>query len=163
MDEYQHFERFSMENDFSGGQWIGGEFYYKKRKEKRNQTRDEALYGVFEESDSDADDRSRKRRRDVMKRSDLSKPVNFISTGSVMPSEEIEKKAEDGDREGFRPGLGSAGTSGLGFKIDSMRDEEEEEEDLLPSAFGKRIKEAAEKRERERERRDSSYVLVYPM
>lgn len=28
MGEPEGFEPFSMDNDFEGGQWIGGEFYY---------------------------------------------------------------------------------------------------------------------------------------
>lgn len=139
-----------MDNDYVGGQWIGGEFYFKKRKEKRNQTRDEALYGVFDESDSDADDHSRRKRRDIVKKGDLSKPVNFVSTGIGKPSEEIDKLNEEDAAEGFKPGLGSGNTSGLGFK--GAPQDDAEEEDLLPSAFGKLIKEGAERRERERER-----------
>lgn len=156
MDEYQHMERFSMENDYSGGQWIGGEFYYsKKRKEKRSQTRDEALYGVFDESDSDADEASRRKRRDIIKKGDLSKPVSFVSTGTVMPSEEIDKEQEeDPSADQRKPGLGSGSTSGLGLGLGFTGSslEDAEEEDLLPSAFGKRIKEGAERREKEREK-----------
>ncbi|KAJ7548947.1 hypothetical protein O6H91_07G034300 [Diphasiastrum complanatum] len=64
-----------------------------------------------------------------------------------MPSDEIDKNVEEEEVE--RPGLGAGAGAGLGFKPKPQG--EEEEEDLLPSAFGKRIKEAAERRERERE------------
>eukprot|EP00250_Pteridium_aquilinum_P004547 c14751_g1_i1 orf=276-638(+) len=119
MDEYQHMERFSMDNDYSGGQWIGGEFYFnKKRKEARSQTRDEALYGVFDESDSDADDSSSKRRRrgDIIKKGDLSKPVSFVSIGTFKPSEEVDRVEEEDASADQNPkaGLGSAGL-GLGL------------------------------------------------
>lgn len=56
MDDYQEMEKFGMENDFQDGQWIGGEFYYKKRRDKRTQTKDDVLYGVFASGDSDSDD-----------------------------------------------------------------------------------------------------------
>uniref|UniRef100_A0A0D6QRZ5 G-patch domain-containing protein n=1 Tax=Araucaria cunninghamii TaxID=56994 RepID=A0A0D6QRZ5_ARACU len=155
MDEYQHMERFGMENDYEDGQWIGGEFYYKKRKEKRSQTKKEVLYGVFDESDSDAEESSSKRyRRDVIKKGDLTKPVNFVSTGTVMPSEEIDKKADEkNDGDESRPGLGT--NAGLGFQENETR-VEEHEHDFLPTAFGRIIKEGVERRERERERSKTS-------
>ncbi|XWS57996.1 hypothetical protein CRYUN_Cryun09bG0221000 [Craigia yunnanensis] len=168
MDEYQEMERFGMDNDFEDGQWINGEFYYKKRKEKRTQTKDDVLYGVFA-SDTDSEDdgsASRKRRKEFGKKPDLTKPVNFVSTGTVMPTQEIDKnsKAEndnnffDDNENDSRPGLGSSG--GLGFdgnyslqKSDGNVDGDEDgEKSFLPTAFGRKIKEGAQRREKERER-----------
>jgi len=41
-----------------GGEFIGGEFYYRKKRSKRQQTEEDRLYGVFAEgSDSDEDRR----------------------------------------------------------------------------------------------------------
>lgn len=173
MDEDQEMERFGMENDYEGGQWIGGEYYYKKRKEKRTQTKDDVLYGVFADSDDDDDDYpSRKRKKDFSKKADLTKPVNFVSTGTFMPNQEIDNKSkEQNEKDGYvsedRPGLGlgfgmgSAGTSGsgLGFNSGSAangsdRNDSDENDDnnFLPTAFGKKIKEGAMRREKERER-----------
>ncbi|KAL1293380.1 hypothetical protein AAHE18_19G068400 [Arachis hypogaea] len=80
MDEDQEMERFEMDNDFEEGQWINGEFYYKKRKEKRTQTRDDVLYGVFAGSDDDDDDdySSKKLRKDLSKKQDLTKPCSKV-------------------------------------------------------------------------------------
>ncbi|BFI30199.1 tuftelin-interacting protein 11 [Marchantia polymorpha subsp. ruderalis] len=150
MDEYQHMERFSMENDYTDGQWVGGEYFYRKRKEKHNQTKEEALYGVFEESDSDEDSSKRRRRGDLMKKSDLTKPVAFVSTGIVQPAEEAEKvAADDEEAQAERPGLGSGSS---GFKAAMARNDEDEDQDLLPTAFGRQILEAAERRQRQKEK-----------
>ncbi|KAG9448584.1 hypothetical protein H6P81_008549 [Aristolochia fimbriata] len=159
MDEYQHMEKFGLENDFEDGQWIGGEFYYSKRKEKRTQTKEDVLYGVFADSDSEAEDLSRKR-----KKADFSKPVSFVSTGTVMPNEEIDKsnaleEKEGQDRMGQGLGFGVSGR-GLGFGKDSSAQREtvddnntiEDDDDFLPTAFGRRIKEGAQRREKEREK-----------
>ncbi|KAA0066331.1 septin and tuftelin-interacting protein 1-like protein 1 [Cucumis melo var. makuwa] len=176
MDDYQEMERFGMENDYDDGQWIGGEFYYRKRKEKRSQTKEDVVYGVFatgSDSDSDGDgfsSRKRRKDRDLSRKPDLTKPVNFVSTGTVMPNQEIDRISKDGDTDNVdddHPGLGlgsSTSGSGLGFNSSisdrnpngfkengSNVDGDEDGDDLfLPTAFGKRIKEGAERRERER-------------
>ncbi|XP_077243909.1 septin and tuftelin-interacting protein 1 homolog 1-like [Tasmannia lanceolata] len=157
MDEYQNMERFGMENDYEDGQWIGGEFYYRKRKEKRAQNKEDVLYGVFADSDSDVDDSSsKKRRRDLSKKSDLTKPVNFVSTGTVMPDQEIDKNSEENGEEKAGLGLGFQGV-GLGFGKDSSMKKDEgeevnEDDEFLPTAFGRMIKEGAQRRERERDK-----------
>ncbi|KAL1293286.1 hypothetical protein HN51_053940 [Arachis hypogaea] len=176
MDEDQEMERFEMDNDFEEGQWINGEFYYKKRKEKRTQTRDDVLYGVFAGSDDDDDDdySSKKRRKDLSKKQDLTKPVNFISTGTFMPNQDVvdnnRDSKEHGEKDGYvsedRPGLGlgmgSASTSGAGLGFTSSNGDRNngsdeniddgDDHNFLPTAFGKKIKEGAMRRERERER-----------
>nr|POE80415.1 septin and tuftelin-interacting protein 1 like 1 [Quercus suber] len=162
MDDYQEMEKFGMENDYEDGQWINGEFYYRKRKEKRSQTKEDVLYGVFADSASDSDDYSsskkRRKNRDLHKKPDLTKPVSFISTGTVMPTQEIEENSKE-DIADDRPGLGLGfnSGSGLGFgsgtngvRRNEEEEAEEEEEEFLPTAFGKRIKEGAMRREKER-------------
>ncbi|KAK8628065.1 hypothetical protein V6N13_063777 [Hibiscus sabdariffa] len=162
-------ERFGMENDFEDGQWINGEFYCKKRKERRTQTIDDVLYGVFaSDSDSEHDgySSSRKKRKEFGKKVDLTKPVNFVSTGTVMPTQEIDKNSKvendnnvpDDNENDSRPGLGSG--VGLGFSgIDTKQKndvnvggDEDDDSSFLPTAFGRKIKEGAKRREKERER-----------
>ncbi|KAG6498958.1 hypothetical protein ZIOFF_038711 [Zingiber officinale] len=74
----------------------------------------------------------------------ISKPVQFVSTGTVMPSQEIKRDPrEEGDRSAGVPNSGQGLGYGLGFQ--SSRKETEgvvdEDEDLfLPMAFGRKIK-----------------------
>ncbi|XP_056159283.1 septin and tuftelin-interacting protein 1 homolog 1-like [Syzygium oleosum] len=138
MEEDQEMERFGMDNDYDDGQWIDGEFYYRRRWEKRAQTKDDVLYGVFASGDSDSDyDESSKRKRrknkDLLGKADLSKPVNFVSTGTVMPNREID---ENSKRENVRM------TSLLPWTRIG-REKEGEKESFLPTAFGRKIKEGA--------------------
>ncbi|XP_060199510.1 septin and tuftelin-interacting protein 1 homolog 1-like [Lycium barbarum] len=158
MDDYQEMERFGMENDYEDGQWINGEFYYGKRKEKNKvQTKDDVLYGVFASGDSDSDyegSSSKKRKKGgLSSKADLTKPVSFVSTGTVMPNEEIDLNSKEENDEKLIEEESNKG-SGLGFgtnssSIDSNADEIES---FLPSAFGRKIKEGALKREKEREK-----------
>jgi tuftelin-interacting protein 11 len=171
IDEDQEMENFGTEKDFEGGQWVNGEFYFRKRREKaRTQTKDDVIYGVFGDSEDYHDDgySSKKRRKDFGRKQDLTKPVNFVSTGNFMPDkdnvDENLKEQDDGeeDRPGLGLGFGSASISGsgLGFNAGrgvngSDRNEESDENDnrddkFLPTAFGKMIKERAMKREKER-------------
>lgn len=167
MNDDQPYMRFGVEEDYEDGQWIGGEFYASKQVKKRNQSRDEALFGVFAESDSDEDGGRKKRKKDGNGggKADFTKPVNFVSIGNVVPTEELSKKEkEDRDRErereemenvgAVRLGLGSFERAGLGLgfgmKDDRVQgeevEEEDEEDDVLKSAYGQRILERAEKR-----------------
>ncbi|XP_059625122.1 septin and tuftelin-interacting protein 1 homolog 1 [Cornus florida] len=183
MDEYQEMEGFGMDNDFEDGQWIGAEFYYRKRKDKHLQTKDDVLYGVFaSDSDSDDDDYQRgkkQRRKDSKKAYDLTKPVNFVSTGTVMPDQEIDRNSkeeldnaesvpmEEDEEEDPKPsglGFGSTnlGSSGLGFHLGKSSkkksqsgnaDDDDEDNEFLPTAFGRKIKEGAQqRRDKEREK-----------
>ncbi|XP_076959608.1 septin and tuftelin-interacting protein 1 homolog 1-like [Bidens hawaiensis] len=167
MDEDQEMERFGMENDYEDGKWIDGEFYYGKRKEKkRHQTKDDALYGVFDYSDSDSEGGSckNKRKKDFSKTQDYSKPLNFVSKGVVMPTEEInqnskENNEKDDQVDGGMPGLGfgASGSAhsglGLGFGSKNASSAKEEandtSEDFLPTAFGKQFKERVRQRREE--------------
>ncbi|KAI5665047.1 hypothetical protein M9H77_24370 [Catharanthus roseus] len=164
MDDHQEMERFGMENDYEGGQWIGGEFYYKKRKEKPVQTKDDVLYGVFASGDSDSDyeglgsSRKRRKDKDLYRKPDLTKPVNFVSTGSVMPNQEIDRNTkeenqavEEDDR--MPSGLGFAPSSSSKSNLEEDGGIKEDANDFLPTALGKKIMEGALlRREREKEK-----------
>ncbi|KAL2545635.1 Septin and tuftelin-interacting protein 1-like protein 1 [Forsythia ovata] len=171
MDDYQEMERFGMENDYDEGQWIGGEFYG-KRKQKATQTKDDILYGIFASGDSDSDSYegsgSKKRRKDLSKKPNFTKPVNFISTGTVSPNQEIDHNSLEENKvveeDGMRPaGLGLGSSAGLGFDSVSSKNamddggytqaDQDEDNDFLPTAFGKKIMEGAQlRREKEREK-----------
>ncbi|KAG8092916.1 hypothetical protein GUJ93_ZPchr0012g20755 [Zizania palustris] len=143
-EDAEGMDRFDMDGDFEGGRYgRDGEFYYERRRERAPQTRNDVLYGVFAESDSDSENdagnrrRRRKRRRDDSE-PDFSRPVQFESAGKFMPSKEPEPEE--------RPGLGTAAGS-------SSAAAEEDEDGLdLPTAFGQRIVEGARARREERER-----------
>eukprot|EP00899_Mesostigma_viride_P003224 jgi/Mesvir1/12902/Mv05927-RA.1 len=156
MDEEQHYERFDVDNDYEDAEFIDGELFYGKKREKRKWSKEDATYGVFLDSGSDSDDG--RRRRGGKKKEDLTKPVGFVSSGTIDPSLNSEKGQETRaglgsapSGSGARAGLGMGAPPGLGFApaksaaADAPREDEEEEE-LLPTAFGKRVKEAAEKR-----------------
>ncbi|BFG31167.1 hypothetical protein CerSpe_174410 [Prunus speciosa] len=173
MDDYQEMERFGMEKDYEDSQWICGEFYYRKCKDKHVQTKDDVLYGIFSTDSYDAKDNegSRKRRKD--QKVDLTKPVNFVSTGIVLPNQEKDKnlKQQNDDLSASSVGtsglgFGAATGSGLGFNnlnsglglnnsnLDHTGGRRKMRNDttFLPMAFGKKIKEGAERRQKEREK-----------
>ncbi|KAL5721081.1 hypothetical protein ACHQM5_013687 [Ranunculus cassubicifolius] len=167
MDEYQHMEKFGTENDYEDGQWIGGEFYSKRKERnssRNHQSKDDVLYGIFADySDSDDEDGSssrKKRRKDSSsKKYDLTKPVNFVSTGTVMPNQELNRDmdVDNGEKiEGDDDGSSSRGGLGLGFGSSSGKkdliDGDDGEEEFLPTAFGKKIREGVQRREKEREK-----------
>ncbi|GJN35479.1 hypothetical protein PR202_gb24262 [Eleusine coracana subsp. coracana] len=82
-EDAEGMDRFDMDGDFEGGMFgRDGEFYYRSRRERAPQTRDDALYGVFAEGDSDYDSdddegsrrRGRRKRRRDGSEPDLTKP-----------------------------------------------------------------------------------------
>lgn len=157
-------ESFGTEKDFENGHWGNdGEFYGKRRDKRPAQTKDDVLYGVFASGDSDSSDGgggSRKRRKELSKKAtDFTKPVSFVSIGTVMPTQEIDRNTKE-DNSNNGSGLGFASSSGLGFgangaDVDMQEEEEEDdadEDNFLPTALGKKIKTAAQqRRDKERE------------
>ena len=85
--------QFSVDNDFEGGKWINGEFYYSKKKGGARQSKEDQLYGVFQDASSgddsggDSDEgalarRKRQRRHEIVPAK--SRPVMFVP-GSAQP------------------------------------------------------------------------------
>lgn len=155
-EEAEGMDRFDMEGDFEGGRFgRDGEFYYRSRRERAPQTRDDAIYGVFAEGDSDYDSEDdegsrrrgrRKRRRDGGGEPDLTKPVQFVSTGNFMPTQEPEADAEQ------RPGLGRAAAAAADKEAEAEAEQDDEgDTEMLPTMFGK-IREGARARQEEREK-----------
>ena len=201
----QDYERFDVDNDYEGGEWVEDEFFYRNKRRKRSQTRDDQIYGVFAEGGSSSDEggkgrRGKRRGGGGESRQDFTKPVGFIG-GGVMGNagksddaldvededdlsgdgggkwqamEREEEGAEDFNgvgRGGLGLGFGGGGGlgfsgGGLGFQPDGgggigmhqqashgKKKEEpsggeiaEDEDGFLPTAFGRRIKAAAEQR-----------------
>ncbi|KAG6536246.1 hypothetical protein ZIOFF_001297 [Zingiber officinale] len=131
----------------------------KSKKERPGQTRDDAINGAFSTASSDSDSdgggrRWRQRRKgDFISKADLSKPVQFVSTGTVMPSQEVKRDPqEEGDRSTGVPSSGHGLGYGLGFQSNRKDMEDAEDEDgFLSTAVGRRIKEGAQRREKEKE------------
>ena len=102
---------------------------------------DDATYGVFAESDLYSDDSSgggrrtrRRMDRDSGKDADVTKPVNFVSIGTVMPNQEVVRDRSDE--------IDSEDNVINRFDVNVN-----EEDNLLPGAFGKKIAEGAKMRE----------------
>lgn len=131
-DDYEGLDRF--EGDYEGGKWIDGEFYYSRKKERPVQSRDDSLYGVFAtggSSDSDSDTgrrRGKRRRGDVIgSKGDLTKPVQFVSTGSYMPSQDNEENGNAKNKEEQEEGSAGRGLGfGLGFNSGEKNEGQED-------------------------------------
>ena len=90
-DDGKNYERFDVDNDFEGGQWVGDEYFYSRKRAKRQQTRDEQLYG-YQSDDSDGETRRAKRRERVP--ANYTKPVGFVSSGVVTSSDDKPQDVE---------------------------------------------------------------------
>ena len=96
----QDYERLDVDNDYEGGEWVEDEFFYRNKRRKRSQNREDAIYGVFAENDSDGSDggggggRGRRRREaPERKKQDYTKPIGFVGGG-------VMKQGGDAEEEG---------------------------------------------------------------
>ncbi len=123
-DEFQHYERFDMDNDYEGGEWVNGEFYYRNKRQKRMQSKEDQIYGVFAEDsdDSDGDRRGRRRDRDRGDR-DYTKPVGFVSSGKVV-QDTTNQDEQDEDPSDRARTFGPAKRPGSEGPEDEMEEEE---------------------------------------
>ena len=119
MDEDQRYERFDVDNDFEGGQWIGGEYFYTNAKKRRVQTKEEQLYG-YESDNSEDEGRHRRGKGGGKKAADYTRPVGFVSSGVVRSTDDKERDVEAAEHT-ISAGLGDGptgqqnGGGGLGF------------------------------------------------
>ena len=139
MDEEQQYERFDMDNDFEEGSFIDGEFIYGRKRQKKAQTKDDQLYGIFADGDSDSDGGGRKRGK-PREKADYSRPVEFISTGLAAGSQPAAQKAVGPEpaAETTAPRSAGLGSKPAQSADADSEDEEEGQASLLPGAFGKR-------------------------
>lgn len=152
MDEEQEYEAFNVDNDFEGGEWIDGEFYFKSKRRKRGQTKDEQIYGIFAGDASDSEDDGHGRRGlGISRRAKLTKPVGFVEGGLMN-----NQKTSSPERMPETDGHGGGSANGLGFENvhpstlqsspspkEKQVETNEEEDYNLPTAFGRRIWETA--------------------
>lgn len=47
---------FNLDADYEGGQWIGGEFFYQNERKKRKTTKEDHIYGVFNEGEEEEEE-----------------------------------------------------------------------------------------------------------
>ena len=136
MEEDQQYERFDMDNDYEGFTTYGTESFYSRKKQKKLQDEDDRLYGIFQ-GDSDSDEDGRRRRRRPREKDDYAKPVSFVSTGRNVEGSD----ARDSDKALLEESkaVPAATAAGLGFRpAQAAPENDDEEEAVLPSAFGKR-------------------------
>ncbi|GMH41867.1 hypothetical protein BSKO_09777 [Bryopsis sp. KO-2023] len=145
MEDDEQYVRLNMDNDYEGGEWIGGEFFYRSKRQK-TQTEDDKLYGVFAGNDSSDDERRGRGPRKPL--ANYSKPVAFVSTGRMQTdtTEEKESGAEVVKKEDSGDDVQTIGP----MKPPKEESSDMEVEDgVLPTALGRRIRDAAAKRHRE--------------
>ena len=112
-EDEQNRMRFTDQDDFTGGQWINGEYYYEEQKQGRHQSKSQQLYGIFA---GDSDDESSgkgggkgRHRGGGRGKPDYTKPLAFVSgKGSKKPNNgDLNSAAGNGSNA--RAGLGTSG------------------------------------------------------
>eukprot|EP00960_Hanusia_phi_P010579 310160-Hanusia_phi.AAC.1 len=157
--------RFSVENDFEGGEFgEDGEFYALGQKKGKRQSKNSAIYGVFHESSDDEG-------RGGSKKS-YTAPLGFVSgglKGSELKGEEKDEDdgsdgsymSDDGD-EDQHVGLGARRRFGKKHKKEEEEEGEGEErvpqrESELPTSFGAQ----KEKEEKKPASKDVDYESLH--
>ena len=90
----------NVDDEYEGGQWVDGEFYYqqKKTRPQRAQSKAEAIYGVWAEDADDEEDNERRAAKQSKRRDEE------LIKDDEQPEEEVEAAA--GGRRGL--GLGAS-------------------------------------------------------
>jgi len=128
----------NVNDDYVGGQWINGEYFYESKVEKDVQSREDAIYGIFSQGMASKAQPSSSRRKQNGRSKDIFGGIAFISSGVIKGSKDKEREerekeakkkakaqakaalADDLDDErpmlgsGSRPGLGASSRPGLG-------------------------------------------------
>lgn len=145
------------DHDYEDGQWIGGEYFASGKRQKRGQTREEQIYGVFADSSGDEADRGRKRGPfggDGVKK-DYTKPVGFVSSGIRPGDDQKKQEVDDPDARpsfatdppstsglGAAPARGGLGAgSGPSFQRSgraAAQHSDDDDDKVLPTALGQR-------------------------
>lgn len=164
MDEYQDYAKFDEngERDWEDGQWIDGEFVSRGLKRGRQQSKDDAIYGIFGDDSDDDDQRDGKsmgKRGMGRKKSDFTRPVGFVSKGVNNSKGDVQYTSVDVKP----PGGGQGEGDGLGFRPSfappsrmTPQEEDDDEREVLTTALGSRIKkQVAERRQAGHEERET--------
>ena len=133
----------AVENDYEGGEFIGGEYFYHQKRQKREWTKEDQIYGMFNDSDDEGGGR---RRRPKGSSVPLNTPVSFVSSGNKDVNKSVSEAEDKGESTSTRAGLGAetGAGAGLGFKKGGTQSGDQEmkdasdEEEVLPTAFGRR-------------------------
>eukprot|EP00904_Undaria_pinnatifida_P011496 jgi/Undpi1/7477/HiC_scaffold_22.g09950.m1 len=139
---------FTDQNDFEGGRWINGEYYYENQRKGQTQTEDDRILGVFQDGSSDEDDNGGRkgkkkggRKKQALTKGDHGKPMSFVADkatkgsggGGGNGSAALRKKS------GGRSGRTDAGVGdGDSDNIDGDDSDSAEEENESPTVTSAR-------------------------
>jgi hypothetical protein len=122
----EHRMRFSTENDFEGGEWQGGEFYFKSQRKGKTMNRDEQIYGVFDESDSGDEKPGFSKRKRTRKDNgggvmSVNKPVSFVNSSATPSATQQATEDADESADNFHKIIGSISQTATAASNDDFR------------------------------------------